>query len=333
MSTSETTSAPTTATPPPAASATASADTAPAITTPADTAPVKPRTPRSSSPIARFLVLLIQVLAALVAARFVLILLGANVDHPIVASLLSLTDPFSTPFEGIFPQPADDAGVLPIDLGAIIGIGVLEAVALVAAFALVLLVADAISAPLFTALAASTLGLVLLYAITRPSLARRGLAWAAVRRRAVALVGVGGIVLLGGVAYAGDEVRHPAVDAATLATDWTMANGTLAGVMGGYVRWFDASGADRPAILRDMRGSTRRFADDVDLLERVRPPEAALRTHLAVVALYVRIAELLDGLPDALAKDDTTTAASIVRSVSTLADTASDYVRLAAPPQ
>lgn len=106
-------------------------DTTPLAPAPPTAAAATPRARRSGAPVARFLVLLIQVLVVLVAVRFVLILLGANVDHPIVAALLSLTDPFAMPFEGIFPQPADDAGVLPIDLGAIIGIGVLEAVALV----------------------------------------------------------------------------------------------------------------------------------------------------------------------------------------------------------
>lgn len=120
MSTSDATSTAAAAAPAPTA--------APAAT--ADAAVAKQRPRRATSPVARFLGLLIQVLAVLVLVRFVLILLGTNVDHPIVAALLSLTDPFSTPFEGMFPQPADDAGVLPIDLGAIIGICVLEGVAL-----------------------------------------------------------------------------------------------------------------------------------------------------------------------------------------------------------
>lgn len=125
MSTSDTTSASDT-TP-----MSAAATPAPTATPAAAAAVVTPRQRRAGPPVARFLVLLIQVLSVLVAVRFVLILLGANVDHPIVATLLSLTDPFATPFEGMFPQPADDAGALPIDLGAIIGICVLEAVALV----------------------------------------------------------------------------------------------------------------------------------------------------------------------------------------------------------
>lgn len=205
--------------------------------------------------------------------------------------------------------------------------------ALLAAFAAVLLVADATSLPLFTALAGPTLGLSLLYLITRPLLARRGLAWASVRWRAVVPAVVGAIGLLAAVGYVGDQIRHPAVDAAALATEWTTANGALANVMGGYVLWFDASSADRPAILGNLHVSTRQFADDVDLLERVRPPEAILRTHLAVAAVYVQIVARLERLPDALARDDTTTAASIIRSVSTLANEASDYVQLATPPK
>ncbi|MBI3521575.1 MAG: YggT family protein [Chloroflexi bacterium] len=77
-------------------------------------------------PVARFLGLLLNVLCVLVGVRFLLILVGANVDQPIVAFLISFTDPISAPFEGVFEQPADDAGILPIDLGALLGIGALQ---------------------------------------------------------------------------------------------------------------------------------------------------------------------------------------------------------------
>ena len=118
-------------TPPPSAGTAAAAAAATRATAATSLVVARPRERGASSPVARVLVLLVQLLCALVAVRFFLILIGANVDHPIVAALLSLTDAFSTPFEGMFPQPADDAGVLPIDLGAIIGICVLEGLALV----------------------------------------------------------------------------------------------------------------------------------------------------------------------------------------------------------
>lgn len=81
-------------------------------------------------PVARFLGLLINVLCVLLGIRFLLLLAGANIDQPLVALLLTFTDPFSAPFEGIFSQSREALGNLTPDLGALFAIGVLQLVAL-----------------------------------------------------------------------------------------------------------------------------------------------------------------------------------------------------------
>ena len=78
------------------------------------------------TPLTRFLTLLAHVLAGLLLLRVALIYFGANIDQPVVALLLAVTQPLAGMFEGIFPQPSDEAGILPVDLGAIIAAAAIE---------------------------------------------------------------------------------------------------------------------------------------------------------------------------------------------------------------
>ena len=77
-------------------------------------------------PVARFLMLLINVLCVLLGLRVVLILFGANIDQPLVAFILSFTDPIAAPFEGIVFPLADQSGPVSVDSGAVLGIAALQ---------------------------------------------------------------------------------------------------------------------------------------------------------------------------------------------------------------
>jgi hypothetical protein len=54
----------------------------------------------------RIIFWLLDVLEVLLAFRFFLLLLSANPASPFVQLIYRLTQPFVTPFTGIFPQPA-----------------------------------------------------------------------------------------------------------------------------------------------------------------------------------------------------------------------------------
>ena len=56
--------------------------------------------------VSRVLALLFTVLEVLLLVRFVMKLLGANADQPLVSAIYGITEPLVAPFRGIFAQPA-----------------------------------------------------------------------------------------------------------------------------------------------------------------------------------------------------------------------------------
>ena len=65
-------------------------------------------------------VVALRVLVVLLLVRVVLIVSGANAEQPLVAALVTFTQPFVTPFENIYPYPEDESGVLPVDVAALL---------------------------------------------------------------------------------------------------------------------------------------------------------------------------------------------------------------------
>ena len=76
--------------------------------TPAGAAPrqvtVKPNPDAQVWTVPRVVTLFFTVLEVLLLARFVMKLLGANPDQPLVAALYGLSEPLTRPFQGIWPQ-------------------------------------------------------------------------------------------------------------------------------------------------------------------------------------------------------------------------------------
>jgi uncharacterized protein YggT (Ycf19 family) len=68
--------------------------------------------------VARVVTLLFTVIEVLLLFRFVLKLLGANAQQPLVDGLYRVTEPLVRPFQGIFPQPQGAA----IDLAALLAV-------------------------------------------------------------------------------------------------------------------------------------------------------------------------------------------------------------------
>jgi uncharacterized protein YggT (Ycf19 family) len=68
--------------------------------------------------VARVVTLLFTVIEVLLLSRFVLKLLGANAQQPLVDGLYRVTEPIVRPFQGIFPQPEGAA----IDLPALLAV-------------------------------------------------------------------------------------------------------------------------------------------------------------------------------------------------------------------
>src|SRR2546430_17641797 len=56
--------------------------------------------------VTRVVTLLFTVLEVLLLLRFVLKLLGANANQPLVSGLYGITEPLVRPFQGIFPEPS-----------------------------------------------------------------------------------------------------------------------------------------------------------------------------------------------------------------------------------
>jgi uncharacterized protein YggT (Ycf19 family) len=63
--------------------------------------------------VTRVITLIFSVLEVLLALRFILKLLGANAQQPLIAGLYRITEPLVRPFQGIFPQPSFAAFDLP----------------------------------------------------------------------------------------------------------------------------------------------------------------------------------------------------------------------------
>jgi uncharacterized protein YggT (Ycf19 family) len=93
-------------------------------------APVAAKPVMPSLAVARFIQLLLHGISVLLLVRVLLIVLGANIDQPLTAALISFTQPFTAPFEDIIAQPTDASGIVPIDVGALIGIVALQLVRL-----------------------------------------------------------------------------------------------------------------------------------------------------------------------------------------------------------
>jgi uncharacterized protein YggT (Ycf19 family) len=69
--------------------------------------------------VTRVVTLLFTVLEVLLLLRFVLKLLGANAQQPLVSGLYRITEPLVRPFQGIFPEPS---GPPALDLAALLAI-------------------------------------------------------------------------------------------------------------------------------------------------------------------------------------------------------------------
>ncbi|HKC91617.1 MAG TPA: YggT family protein [Candidatus Limnocylindria bacterium] len=67
----------------------------------------------------RVVTLLFTVIEVLLLLRFVLKLLGANAQQPLVDGLYRITEPVVRPFQGIFPEPA---GPPALDLAALLAV-------------------------------------------------------------------------------------------------------------------------------------------------------------------------------------------------------------------
>src|SRR5256886_9065271 len=83
----------------------------PAVTTPAASdVNVGPTTTAAATntvwAVTRVVTLLFTVLEVLLLLRFVLKLMGANANQPLVSGLYGITEPLVRPFQGIFPEPA-----------------------------------------------------------------------------------------------------------------------------------------------------------------------------------------------------------------------------------
>jgi uncharacterized protein YggT (Ycf19 family) len=69
--------------------------------------------------VTRVVTLVFTVIEVLLILRFVLKLLGANAQQPLVDGLYRITEPLVRPFQGIFPQPQAAAAV---DLPALLAV-------------------------------------------------------------------------------------------------------------------------------------------------------------------------------------------------------------------
>ena len=95
----------------------------PAVTTPAaSNVNVGPPTVATTSTVwtvTRVVTLLFTVLEVLLLIRFILKLMGANANQPLVSGLYQVTEPLVRPFQGIFPEPA---GPPVLDLAALLAV-------------------------------------------------------------------------------------------------------------------------------------------------------------------------------------------------------------------
>jgi uncharacterized protein YggT (Ycf19 family) len=96
----------------------------PASTAPASSVNVGPTTATVAPndavwTVTRVVTLLFTVLEVLLLFRFVLKLLGANANQPLVSGLYGVTEPLVRPFQGIFPEPS---GPPALDLAALLAV-------------------------------------------------------------------------------------------------------------------------------------------------------------------------------------------------------------------
>src|SRR5438876_4320452 len=95
----------------------------PAVTTPAaSNVHVGPTTTAATNTVwavTRVVTLLFTVLEVLLLLRFVLKLMAANANQPLVSGLYGVTEPLVRPFQGIFPEPA---GPPVLDLAALLAV-------------------------------------------------------------------------------------------------------------------------------------------------------------------------------------------------------------------
>jgi len=89
--------------------------------------------------VTRIVTLLFTVLEVLLLFRFVLKLLGANANQPLVSGLYRITEPLVRPFQGIFPEPA---GPPALDLAALLAVAFFFLIA-----ALVVAIVRAVTSP------------------------------------------------------------------------------------------------------------------------------------------------------------------------------------------
>jgi len=205
-------------------------------------------------------------------------------------------------------------------------------VGLAVVFFALLLIAAPLWFDLFTSLVAATAVLLALYAVVRPSLLLRALSWSRIHPRQGLVLVLGGMALLVAAGFTGDQIRHPSVTAAEEGADWAAANGALAQVAAADLHWQAATAADRLARVSDVRTATHLFADSVNLLERIRPPEEGLHAHRAAAAVYREMAEVLDVLPSVLANGEIDRAADIWKTVGGLSAEASTFLELSTSP-
>lgn len=88
-------------------------------------------TPSGGEMTRRFVVLIFGIIQILIAARIVLLLLGANADNGLVSFIYQLSDLFVAPFNGIFNSDAVKAGGSIFDIAAVaalVGWTLLEAI-------------------------------------------------------------------------------------------------------------------------------------------------------------------------------------------------------------
>jgi uncharacterized protein YggT (Ycf19 family) len=67
----------------------------------------------------RVIALVFTVLEVLLLVRFTLKLLGANADQPLASAIYGITEPFVTPFRGVFAQPT---GTPVVEIAAVLSI-------------------------------------------------------------------------------------------------------------------------------------------------------------------------------------------------------------------
>src|SRR5213592_2074527 len=92
----------------------------PAVTTPAaSNVNVGPTTTAAATNTVWAVTRVVTVLEVLLLLRFVLKLMGANANQPLVSGLYGVTEPLVRPFQGIFPEPA---GPPVLDLAALLAV-------------------------------------------------------------------------------------------------------------------------------------------------------------------------------------------------------------------